>query len=308
MNLSEKYRPKKLEEVVGNAEIVASLQKDVKKNKVPKVLLFHGPTGTGKTTLARIMANAVNAGNNIIEMNSAQFNGIDTIRELRQKSRYMPINGKSKAYIMDEIHMLSSAAQEGWLKDLEDTPKHVYYFLCTTNPEKLKDTLRGRCIECSLEKLNDEDMQTLLARTVKAEKEKLDKKVYKAIVKSANGHPRNALNVLQQVLSVSDKKRLKIAKTVELEKTQSIELCKALLKQGTPWKEIQTILKGLNASDAEGIRRHVLGYCQSVLLNGSNYKGAHERAATVMEEFMENTYDAGFYRITFACISAYSAL
>jgi len=304
MSLYKKYRPDELDKVYGNKQTIESLKNDLKKKELPQVILFSGETGTGKTTLARILANEVNAkGKDFIEYDSAQFTGIDVIRKIRTDSRFMPLGGGSKVFLMDEVHQISSAAQEGFLKELEDTPKNVYYFLCTTNPEKLKPTLVGRCIHYQLEKLSKDDMISLLEYVVKQEKEKLDKEVYKTIVKTAKGHPRNALNILQQVLTVSDKKRLKIAENYQTEETASITLCRSLLNQ-EGWSTAQEILKGLKDQNAETIRRHVIGYCQSVLL-GKDYKGSHQKAATMLEEFSTPTYDMGFAQIVISCYAYY---
>lgn len=305
MNLSEKYRPDKLKKIFGNSEVVDSIQKSVTEKKVPQVILFSGPTGCGKTTIVRILATELNSvGINFIEMDSAQFTGIDTIRDIRSKSRFKPIGDNvSKVFLMDEVHQLSSAAQEGFLKELEDTPKGVYYFLCTTNPEKLKDTLVGRCIHYKMQTLSKDDMRSMLEYVVKKENEKLEDEVYKTIIKTAKGHPRNALNILQQVLSVSKKKRLKIAEEYQIEETASITLCRSLLKK-EGWGTAQEILKGLKDQNAETIRRHVLGYCQSVLL-GKDYKGSHVSAAMLLEEFSTPTYDMGFTQIVIACFAYY---
>lgn len=303
MSLYKKYRPSKLNKVYGNEEVISSLSELVNKKEVPQAVLFTGPTGCGKTTLARILAKEVNATKSLIEMDSAQFTGIDVIRDIRKKSRFMPIGGGAKAFIMDEVHQISSAAQEGFLKELEDTPKNVYYFLCTTNPEKLKPTLKGRCIHYQLELLSNEDMKALLEYIVKKEKEELNKKVYKAIVSNAKGHPRNALNILEQVLSVSEKKRLKIAENYEIEESESILLCRSLLKQ-EGYDAAQAILKGLQKQNPETVRRHVLSYCQSVLL-GNDWKGSHMRAAMILEEFSTPTYDMGFVQIVSSCYAYY---
>lgn len=306
MNLYQKYRPDKLNKMYGNIDTIESLNEFLKEENLPQVILFTGPTGTGKTTISRILANELKAEKSLIEMDSAQFTGIDVVRDIRKKSRFKPVGGGAKVFIIDEIHQFSSAAQEGFLKELEDTPKNVYYFLCTTNPEKLKSTLVGRCIHYEMELLSITEMKTLLKKIVKKEKDKLDKEVYQVIAKKAKGHPRNALNILDKVLSVSKEKRLTIAKNFELEESQSILLCRSLMDvEG--YAKAQTILKGLKNQNAESIRRHVLGYCQSVLL-GNDYKGSHAKAATLIEEFSEPTYDMGFVQIVRACYAYYHSV
>lgn len=298
MSLYKKYRPKNLKQIVGNKEVVSSLQDAIDKKTVPQVILLIGPTGCGKTTIGRILNKELKG--DLIEKDSAQYTGVDNIRKIRVDSRFVPVKGERTVYLMDEVHMLSGAAQNAFLKELEDTPKHITYILCTTNPGKLIDTVKGRCIIYELEKLSKKDMRTLLERIVKKEKEELDDKVYNVIIKNGDGHPRDTINILEKVLSVPKKKRLKIAKKTEVAQNQSIELCRAMLNE-RGWVEVQTILNGLKKEDAETIRRHVLGYCQAVLLGTSNTK--HELAAKIIDEFFEPTYDIGFTQIVSACYS-----
>lgn len=297
-----KYRPEALEDIIGNEETVQVLRNQLKGNSkqpMPKSLLFHGPTGCGKTTLGRIVANELGVkGADLREIDSADFRGIDTIREIRKQSTYKPLESNFRVWILDECHKMTGDAQTALLKALEDTPSHVMYILCTTEPQKLLPTIRGRCAQYQVRQLTEKEMKFLLRRVVKAEEETLSKELYDQITQDSMGHPRNALQILAQVLSVEEGKRLEIAKqTAELQ-SKTIELCRALV-DGSPWKKVSMLLKGLKEEDPEGIRRAVLGYCQAILLGDR----PNAKAAEVMQEFIEPFYNTGFPGLTFACYS-----
>jgi DNA polymerase III gamma/tau subunit len=294
-----KYRPQTLEDIMGNENVVNVLKSYFEgASPFPRSILFHGPTGCGKTTLGRIVASELGAkGGDLKEIDSADFRGIDTIRDIRKKSIYKPLESPCRVWILDEVHRATGDAQSALLKALEDTPEHVYYILCTTDPQKLLPTIRGRCAQFQVEPLLDRDMKLLLRKVVKGEDEKISKEVYDQIAQDSLGHPRNALQILSQVLAVEEEKRLITAKRTAEIQSKTIELCRALIK-GSPWQTIAGILKGLKTEDPEQIRRAVLGYCQSVLLNNEN-----NTAATIMEEFMEPFYNSGFPALTLACYS-----
>ncbi len=297
-----KYRPEILDDVIGNEELINTLkgmlQKDAKQ-PIGKSLLFHGPTGCGKTTLGRILARELGAkGNDIREVDSADFRGIDTIRDIRKQSAYKPLEGNYRVWILDECHKMTGDAQTALLKALEDTPEQVYYILCTTEPQKLLSTIRGRCQSFQVNQLSEKEMKKLLRKIVKAEEETLTKEVYEQIVQDSQGHPRNALQTLAQVLSVDEINRLKAAKKTAETQSKTIELCRALTT-GAPWKKTAVILKGLKEEEPENIRRAVLGYCQTILLNGENHA-----VAGIMGEFIDPFYNTGFAGLVFACYSA----
>jgi len=203
-------------------------------------------------------------------------------------------NGK----LVHNCHKMTGDAQTALLKALEDTPSHIYYILCTTEPQKLLPTIRGRCAQYQVRPLTEKDMKKLLRRIVKAEEESLSKEIYDQIVQDSLGHPRNALQVLSQVLSVEENKRMEMAKRTAETQSKTIELCRALVS-GDPWKKVSGILKGLKDEEPEQIRRAILGYCQTILLNGS----PNGSVAGIMEEFIEPFYNTGFPGLTLACFS-----
>lgn len=296
MGLYLKYRPNALTEIEGNREIVITLRGMFKKNEIPHSMLFHGPTGCGKTTLARIVAKELGCTeNNLIEIDTAQFRGIDTVRDLRKNIQYTPLGGGIRVYIIDEVHKMTGDAQNAFLKILEDTPLHIYFILCTTDPQSLLPTIKGRCSQFQVQLLSDDDMKSLLTKIAELENDSIEDEIIEQITQDSQGHPRNALQILEQVLSTPKKRRLTIAQQAAIEQSESIALCRALMKkQG--WSEVKKILQGLKGQDAEGIRRVVIGYASSVLLNTDNAV-----AGLILEAFQEPTYNMGFPGIVLAC-------
>jgi len=279
--------------------MLVDLQSDLKKDERPHAMLIHGPVGCGKTTIGRIIATEVGCvGNDFREIDSADFRGIDTIREIRKQSQYKPMEGESRVWLIDECHKLTNDAQNALLKSLEAATTHVYYILATTDPQKLLDTVRSRCTKYQVNPLSDEQMFQLLHNVIKAEGESLPKAVYTQIIQDSQGHPRDALQILDKTLSAEPERRLEVAKQQAALLNQTIELCRALI-QKADWKKVSSILNGMKSKEPEKIRRAILGYCSSVLLNGDNMA-----AAMIMEQLVEPTYDMGFPGITYACYSA----
>ena len=301
MELYKKYRPQTLEDIQGNKATVTSLLAALNKHDPPQAFLFYGPTACGKTTLARIVAREVGAvGSDYKEVDSADFRGIDSIREIRKQSHYQALEGKRKVFLLDECHKLSNDAMNALLKALEDTPKNVVYILCTTDPQKLIKPILGRCSQFQVAPLNSQDMLTLLRRVTHAEGETVSREVYQQITESSEGLPRNALQILEQILGVAEEDRLGMAQRVAEVRAESIELARALVSR-VGWKKVAEILTRLKASeeDPEGIRRLVCGYCQSILLKGKE----DSMLGTILEEFIDPFYNTPWPQLTLACFS-----
>jgi DNA polymerase-3 subunit gamma/tau len=303
MSLHIDYRPKTLAEVAGNRSTVDSLEAVLSRDKdIPHSFLFTGNSGCGKTTLGRIVASTLGcAPEDLKEVDVADFRGIDTIREIRQQARLRPMAGPCRVWILDEAQALTKDAQNALLKILEDTPSHVYFIICTTNPEKLLKTIRSRCMTFQVNPLSTKQMTRLLKGIVEMELDgdaldQFPEEAYKSIHKSSNGHVRAAVVILDKIIDLPAKSILKAIDQAEGEEAQVIDLCRILLKGGT-WKKVSTILKSIQQDqDAESVRYGVLGYMNSVLLSSGDVE-----AAKVIEAFKEPFYNSGKAGLTAAC-------
>ena len=314
MALYHDYRPTDLDEVVGNKSTVKSLKAMLDRDEdVPHAFLFTGGSGCGKTTLGRILANAMGVYDperskgmnpNYREVDSADFRGIDSIREIRQQMNLTPMGGgKARVWLLDECHKLTNEAQNALLKALEDPPDHVYFILCTTNPEKLLKTIKSRCTVFNVEPLGQKTMLRFLNEICEEEEVEVPQDVLKLIAKNSQGHPRAALVALDKIIDLDEDDMLEAAEQAAEEESQVIDLCQALIKR-SPWKKVSEILNGLKNKEPESIRWAVLGYCNSVMLNSAT---PNPNAYLVMDAFRENFYDTKHFGLTLACYEALEA-
>jgi len=301
-----KYRPKSFKTFLGNDDTVEAISQMIKADDMPHAILLTGPRGCGKTSLGRIIKKELGCSDHDYrELDTAVFRGIGTVRDLRDTLHYLPRKGDVKVYLIDEAHMLGKGgasekneAQNAILKSLEEPPDHVYWILCTTNPEMLIKTIPSRCTQFEVAPLDFKGTAKLLKRVCKGEKKKIDKKVIKKIHQVSIGFPRDSLTLLAKVINLNTTiKMMKMVRAENLEENQAIiDLCRELLKTGNHWGVIRNILKGLKTEEPEKIRRGIMGYADTVLLNGNT------DAALILGWFVyKPTYDSGFPLITQFC-------
>lgn len=212
--LYRKYRPTKLTDVIGQDQVVSTLAGCIEKGNISHSYLFCGPRGTGKTTIARIFAHAINGFDyqleddyvDIVEIDAASNRGIDNIRELRENAIVAPTKGKYKVYILDESHMLTKEASNALLKILEEPPAHIVFIMATTDPQKVLPTILSRSQVYTFRLAAPEVMKDHLKSIAKKEKINITDDALDIIVKRGGGSFRDSISLLDQLSNLSDKK------------------------------------------------------------------------------------------------------
>ena len=222
--LYRKYRPTSFDEMVGQDKVVNVIRNEILNNRISHAYLFSGPRGTGKTTTAKIIAKLVNCSDlingeacgkcdnclnfnnssDIVEIDAASNNGVDEIRELRDKVNLVPTSSKYKVYIIDEVHMLTTQAFNALLKTLEEPPAHAIFILATTEPHKIPVTVVSRCQKFQFSKISNSELVKRLKTIVDIEKLSVDDEILYEIARLSDGGARDAINMLDQLIAYKD--------------------------------------------------------------------------------------------------------
>lgn len=286
--------------MVGQEGAINTLQTFIDKGNIPHAMLMIGTSGCGKTTAARIMAEALGCqSDDAEEINASDKRGIDDIRAVRRAAALRPMRGGARVFIIDEAQKLTDDAQNSLLKVLEDPPPTAYFILCTTAPLKLRKEIRTRCSTVKFGEFNDVDMMKVLTRVVKREAFKVSKAVLDEICGSAEGSARKGLVLLEQIANLkTEKEQLRGIADSTFDREEAIKLVRTLFVPRPQWTVIAAILKAIEKDDAEGIRRLVLGYSRSILLKGG---AMANRACATIEIFSDPFYDTGNAGLARAC-------
>ncbi len=251
--LYRKFRPQEFEDVKGQEHIVTTLKNQIKADRVGHAYLFCGTRGTGKTTVAKIFAKAVNCENpangspcgicasckaitegssmNVIEIDAASNNGVDNIRQIREEVAYRPTEGRFKVYIIDEVHMLSAGAFNALLKTLEEPPSYVIFILATTEAHKIPITILSRCQRYDFHRISIDTIADRLMELMRKEQVDVEKKAIRYVAKAGDGSMRDALSLLDQCIAFHLGETLTYDNVLEVLGAVDTEIFSKLLRQ-----------------------------------------------------------------------------
>jgi len=301
--LYQEVRPKTFSDVVGNTSTVKSLQSLCKRSSSdrPHTILLSGSKGCGKTSIGRILAKEFGSiGSNVQELNTANVRGIETIRDILNQINFPPIGGGSVTYILDEVHQLTKDAQQALLKATEDTPEHVNFILCTTNPQKLLPTLKNRCASYTVEQLKSKHIVSILKRACKIKDLNVSSEVLDIISTNCDRTPRTALVLLEKIQDLTDLDEIADVLVSEIDSKEGgdfFNLCKKLLvfpeKRKANWKSVLVEFTRLE-EDPEKVRNGLLTFMRKQLLkiDAADVEYATDVSRTI-QILSQNTFYGG---------------
>jgi len=267
MNLNDKYRPSSFNDVVGHQSVIRSLRSSIE-NNIGSTFILHGPSGVGKTTIARIFASEVGC-TELIEKDAASNSGKDHIKDVIRSQDYHTFNGGARVFIIDECHGLSRAAWDVLLTTIEEVPKLNYWFFCTTEINKIPKTIKTRCNEIQLHPIGHSDILSLLEDV--SDKEKIDcsRNNMRLIAESCGGSPRKALKLLESSIGLSDT-QFKSLMFQEDETGNGYKIARAISKSSFDMNEVMNLCGLIKNENPEVTRQTIRAYFTTICLRDHN--------------------------------------
>lgn len=290
-SLPDKWRPLDYNEVVGQDASVKVLQGIVKRRDV-HCFLFFGPSGVGKTTLARITARKLGC-KDIRDIAAAVYNGVDEMRKLQEDMKYLPFGkASSRAIILDECHALSKPAWQSLLQVTEEPPDHIFWFFCTTEKDKVPDTMLTRSTSFTLKPVDQDDLKQLLIDIADEEKIKVSEGVAQTMIRRAHGSPRQLLVNLNKARDAKTQKEAEeILDLITVDNPVVLELCRFITQARGSWPKVMKLVDKLNGQEPESVRIAICNYLAVAIKNAKTDDTAG-RLLNILSNFSTSYYKA----------------
>jgi DNA polymerase III subunit gamma/tau len=294
-------RPTKLEDVFGQAEAVEIITGWLASTPpvCPHAILLEGNSGVGKSTLAAIIAHALDPNDEYQEINCAEVRGIDSVREIQGQILYKAMSGSPRVYILDEVVQFPKTTQQAFLQLLEKTPEHVFFILCTSDTTGLLPTFLSRCARVKLEVIRSPYMKMILDNACGEFSIELDTKVRDAVIEKAEGNARKALQLLE-VISNLESPIAQLACLSKEEIVQKGDWIGSLIMKRAAWPQFQKSIASIEHSDLEGVRLGVLGHANKIMLSGAP-ETTKKMAYLMISAFRDDWFRCGKAGLVAAC-------